>query len=77
MGLSHLLLLSTTQYAINEKIVQYQNMYIAQQARNFKKVQAKKFVKLNESKLLSFFREIAFLAVLNFFSVQKMIFGIF
>ena len=39
-----------------------------QQARKFKKVQAKKLVKSNE---------IAFLAVLNFFPVQKLIFGHF
>ena len=47
----------------------------AQQARKFKKVQAKKLVKSNKSK--NFFREIAFLAVLNFFPVQKLIFGHF
>ena len=44
-------------------------------ARKFKKVQAKKLVKSNKSKF--FFREIAFLAVLNFFPVQKLIFGHF
>ena len=38
----------------------------------FKKVQAKKLVKLNKSKL--FFREISFLSVLNFVPVQKLIF---
>ena len=43
----------------------------AQRAKKFKKVQAKKLVKSNES---IFFREIAFLAVLNFFPVQKLIF---
>ena len=42
---------------------------------NLKKVQAKKLVKSNKSKF--FFREIAFLAVLNFFPVQKLIFGHF
>ena len=44
---------------------------VTQRARKFKKVQAKKLVKSNES---IFFREIAFLAVLNFFPVQKLIF---
>ena len=38
---------------------------------NLKKVQAKKLVKSNKS---FFFREIAFLAVFNFFPVQKFIF---
>ena len=38
----------------------------SQWARKFKKVQAKKLVKSN---ITIFFREIAFLAVLNFFSV--------
>ena len=42
---------------------------------NFKKVQAKKFMKSNLSKNL--LREIAFLAALNFFPVQKLIFGHF
>ena len=42
-----------------------------QRARKLKKVQAKKLVKSNKSK--NFFREIAFLAVLNFFPVQKLI----
>ena len=47
----------------------------SQRARKFKKVQAKKHVKSNKSKNL--FREIAFLALLNFFPVQKLIFGHF
>ena len=47
------------------------SMGITQQARKFKKVQAKS----NTSKF--FFREIAFLAVLNFFPVEKLIFGHF
>ena len=42
---------------------------------NLKKVQAKKFVKSNGSKI--FFREIAFSADLNFFPVPKLIFGHF
>ena len=44
---------------------------VSQQARTFKKVQAKKLVKSNKS---IFFHEIAFLAV---FPVQKLIFGHF
>ena len=40
--------------------------------RKFKKFQAKKLVKTNKSKKC--FHEIAFLAVLNFFPVQKLIF---
>ena len=47
----------------------------SQRARKFKKVQAKKLVKSNKSKY--FFREIAFLAVLNFFPIQKLILAIF
>ena len=43
--------------------------------RKFKKVQAEKLMKSNKSK--KNFREIAFLAVLNFFPVQKLIFGHF
>ena len=43
-----------------------------QRAKKLKKVQAKNFVKSN-----NFFREIAFLAVLNFFPAQKLIFGHF
>ena len=46
-----------------------------QRARKWKKVQANQFVKSNESK--NFCREIAFLAVWNFFLVQKLIFGHF
>ena len=46
-----------------------------QWARKFKKVRAKKVVKSNESKI--FFRVIAFLAVLNFFPLEKLIFGHF
>ena len=46
-----------------------------QQARKFKKVQAKKHVKSNKFRYL--FREIAFLAVLNFFPIQKLNFGHF
>ena len=42
----------------------------AQWAKKLKKVQAKKLVKSNKSKII--FREIAFLAVLNFFPVQKL-----
>ena len=42
---------------------------ITQLAKKFKKVQAKKLVKLNKS--FFFFHEIAFLAVLKFFPVQK------
>ena len=42
----------------------------SQQARKLKKVQAKKLVKSNKSKIL--LCEIAFLAVLNFFPVQKL-----
>ena len=41
---------------------------VAQRARKFKKVQAKKLVKSNKS---NFFRDIAFLAVLNFFPSSK------
>ena len=48
-------------------------LYRTQWARKFKKVQAKKLVKSNKS----FFREIVFLAVLNFFPVQKLVFGHF
>ena len=48
---------------------------VSQRARKFKKVQAKKLVKSNESK--NFFHEIAFLVVLNFFRVQELIFGHF
>ena len=40
---------------------------------SLKKVRAKKLVKSNKSKII--FVEIAFLAVLNFFPVQKLIFG--
>ena len=47
----------------------------AMRARKYEKVQAKKLVKSNKSKL--FFREITFLAVLNFILVQKLIFGQF
>ena len=46
-----------------------------QWARKFKKVQAKKVVKSNESKIT--FREIVFLTVLNFLLVQKLIFSHF
>ena len=46
-------------------------------SQKFKKVQAKKLVKSNKSKKNFFFREIAYLAVLNFFLVQKLIFGHF
>ena len=41
---------------------------------NLEKSRQKKLVKSNKS---DFFHEIAFLAVLNFFPVQKMIFAIF
>ena len=47
----------------------------AQWARKLKKVQAKKFVKSSKSEIC--FRENAFLAALNFFPVQKLIFGHF
>ena len=47
----------------------------SQRARKFKKVQAKKLVKSNKSK--NVFREITFLAVLNFFPVQKLNFDYF
>ena len=47
---------------------------ISQQARKFKKVQAKN---LWNQIIKKKFREIAFLAVLNFFPVQKLIFGHF
>ena len=47
----------------------------AQRVRKFKKVQAKKLAKSNKS--TKKFREIAFLVVLNFFPVQKFIFGHF
>ena len=46
-----------------------------QLARKLKKIQAKKLVKLNKSKF--FLCEIVFLAVLNLFPVQKLIFGHF
>ena len=49
---------------------------IAQWARKFKKVQAKKIV-LNQINQKLFFCEIAFFAFLKFFPVQKMIFGQF
>ena len=52
----------------------YTKNYTAQ-ARKFKKGQAKKLLKSNITK--KFFREIAFLAVLNFFPVQKLICGYF
>ena len=48
---------------------------ITQLAKKFKKVQAKKLVKLNNSK--NFLCEIAIFELLNFFQVQKMIFAIF
>ena len=51
------------------------NSKMPHRARKFQKVRAKKLVKSNKSK--NFFREIAFLAVLNFFLVQKLIFGQF
>ena len=46
-----------------------------QEARKFKNVLAKKLVKTNIVK--KFFREIAFLALLNFSPDQKLIFGFF
>ena len=46
----------------------------SQSARKLKRVQAKKLVKSNKSKKI---RGIAFLAVVNFFQVQKFIFGQF
>ena len=46
-----------------------------QRARKFKKVQAKKLMKSNKSKKI--FRQILFLAILNFFPVQKLILAIF
>ena len=48
---------------------------ISQRARKFKKVQAKKLMKSNKSKKI--LHEIAFLAVLNFFPVQKLFLVIF
>ena len=42
-----------------------------QKARKLKKVQAKKLVKSNKS-IKKIFREITFLAVLNFFPIQKL-----
>ena len=48
---------------------------MSQQARKLKKVQAKKLVKSNIY-YNNFFREIAFLAVLKIFPVQKLIFEI-
>ena len=45
----------------------------SQRAIKFKKVQAEKPMKSNKK----YFREIAFLAVLNVFLVQKLIFGHF
>ena len=48
---------------------------IPQRARKFIKVQAKKLAKSNKSKKKIFLREIAYLAVLNFFPVQKLIYG--
>ena len=50
------------------------HVFLVWRTRKFKKVQAKKLVKSNKS---IFFREIAFFAVLNFFPVQKLIFGHF
>ena len=47
-------------------------MLLTERVRKFEKVQVKKLVKSNKSKTV--FREIAFLAVLNFFPVQKLIF---
>ena len=47
------------------------NTWVSQWARKFKKVQATKTCEI------FFFYEIAFLAVLNFFPVQKFIFGHF
>ena len=47
--------------------------YYAARARKFEKVQAKKLVKSNKS----FFHEIVFLTVLNFFPIQKLIFAYF
>ena len=51
------------------------NMYYHSGPENFKKSKQKKFVKSNKAK--HFFREIAFLVVLNFFPVQKLIFSHF
>ena len=50
-------------------------LVIAQRARKFKKVQAKKLNILDKSK--KNLREIAFLTILNIFPVQKWIFGLF
>ncbi len=64
---------------VSQIIIVYENYSIpqvsAQRVRKFRKVQAKKLVKSNKSK--NIFREIAFLAVLNIFPVQKLIFGHF
>ena len=55
--------------------VAFVSFHFKVKARKFKKVRAKKFVKSNKSK--NFFPEIAFLAVLNFFPILKLIFGHF
>ena len=57
-------------YSILAKFLKYHSG-----PEKFKKVQAKKLVKLNKFK--KFVREIAFLAVLNFFPVQKLMFAHF
>ena len=69
-------------YQQQQQQQQQQLQLIAQQQQlagmyywKFKKVQAKKLVKSN--KLKKFFREIVFLAVLNFSLLQKLIFGHF
>ena len=62
-------------FAIFDYFSKFHSAYMTQRAKKFKIVLAKKLVKSNESK--NVFREIAFLAVLNFFQVQKLIFGHF
>ena len=54
---------------------QRHEILIHSRPENLKKSRSKKLVKSNKSKY--FFCEIAFLAVLNFFPVQKLIFGHF
>ena len=49
----------------------------AQRTRKFKEVQPKKLVDMKSIITRIFFHEIAFLEVLNFFPVQKLIFGHF
>ena len=59
----------------NMTVREKQNIKLGQQARKFKKSPGKKTREIKEINIFS--REIAFLAVLNFFPVQKLIFGHF